>query len=92
MWGNAATGTRGNEDSMHVTNTTPQMQAFNRRSGCARGLALATPRKSDDNLGYLPGRIRDHDPEMYGVLIRSVRQIIAFVTTRQRKMCATAMR
>ena len=28
-WGNAATAKRGNEDSMHVTNTTPQMQAFN---------------------------------------------------------------
>ena len=28
-WGDKKTAKRGNEDSMHVTNTTPQMQAFN---------------------------------------------------------------
>jgi endonuclease G len=28
-WGDRETARRGNEDSMHVTNTTPQMQAFN---------------------------------------------------------------
>src|SRR5260221_4500728 len=28
-WGSEKTARRGNEDSMHVTNTVPQMQAFN---------------------------------------------------------------
>jgi hypothetical protein len=29
LWGSEAAGSRGNSDSMHVTNAVPQMQTFN---------------------------------------------------------------
>ena len=46
-WGDAKTAKRGNEDSMHVTNTTPQMQAFNAPIWLAlEDYALGTPEKT----------------------------------------------
>jgi endonuclease G len=65
-WGDKKTAKRGNEDSMHVTNTTPQMQAFNApiwlalEDYCARSC-----KGRRDKISVFTGLyFDDHDPEM----------------------------
>src|SRR5258708_17284546 len=71
-WGaDAKTAKRGNEDSMHVTNTTPQMQAFNSPIWLAlEDDALGHAREDEMKISVFTGPyFEDQDPEMYGVLI-----------------------
>jgi endonuclease G len=55
-WGDAATAKRGNEDSMHVANTTPQMQAFNAPIWLAlEDYALQHAREEDMKISVFTG-------------------------------------
>jgi endonuclease G len=92
-WGkNAATAKRGNEDSMHVTNTTPQMQAFNAPIWLAlEDYALGHAREDAMKISVFTGPyFADRDPEMYGVRIPlAFWKIIAFIHDETGKLCAT---
>jgi endonuclease G len=91
-WGSPTTAKRGNEDSMHVTNTVPQMQSFN--SPIWLGLedyALQNAREDDMKVSVFTGPyLEDDDPEQYGVKI-PVRfwKIIAFRHDATGELCAT---
>lgn len=91
-WGDAATAKRGNEDSMHVTNTTPQMQAFNAPIWLAlEDYALQHAREDDMKISVFTGPFFKHnDPVMYGVKIpRSFWKVIAFIHDETGELCAT---
>jgi endonuclease G len=92
-WGKtAATAKRGNEDSMHVTNTTPQMQAFNAPIWLAlEDYALGHAREDAMKISVFTGPyFADRDPEMYGVRIPlAFFKIIAFIHDETGKLCAT---
>jgi endonuclease G len=91
-WGNAATSKRGNEDSMHVTNTTPQMQAFNAPIWLAlEDYALGHAKEDAMKISVFTGPyFADPDPEMYGVWIPlAFWKIIAFIHDETGKLCAT---
>jgi endonuclease G, mitochondrial len=91
-WGNAATSKRGNEDSMHVTNTTPQMQAFNAPIWLAlEDYALGHAKEDDMKISVFTGPyFTDRDPEMYRVRIPlAFWKIIAFIHDETGKLCAT---
>ena len=91
-WGDKDTARRGNEDSMHVTNTTPQMQAFNAPIWLAlEDYALQHAREDEMKISVFTGPyFSERDPEMYGVLIpRAFWKIIAFIHDDTGKLCAT---
>jgi endonuclease G len=92
-WGkDAATAKRGNEDSMHVTNTTPQMQAFNAPIWLAlEDYALGHAREDAMKISVFTGPyFAEQDPEMYGVRIPlAFWKIIAFIHDETGKLCAT---
>jgi endonuclease G len=91
-WGNAATAKRGNQDSMHVTNATPQMQAFNAPIWLAlEDYALGHAKEDEMKISVFTGPyFHAKDPEMYGVLIpRAFWKIIAFIHDDTGKLCAT---
>ncbi len=91
-WGDAKTAKRGNEDSMHVTNTTPQMQAFNAPIWLAlEDYALGHAKEDDMKISVFTGPyFAKNDPVMYGVRIpRSFWKIIAFIHDDTGKLCAT---
>jgi endonuclease G, mitochondrial len=91
-WGEKDTAKRGNEDSMHVTNTTPQMQAFNAPIWLAlEDYALGHAKEDDMKISVFTGPyFDDRDPEMYGVRIpRAFWKIIAFIHDETGALCAT---
>lgn len=91
-WGDAATAKRGNEDSMHVTNTMPQMQAFNAPIWLAlEDYALQHAREDDMKISVFTGPFfKQSDPVMYGVNIpRSFWKVIAFIHDESGALCAT---
>jgi endonuclease G len=92
-WGkDAKTAKRGNEDSMHVTNTTPQMQAFNAPIWLAlEDYALGHAKEDAMKISVFTGPyFADRDPEMYGVRIPlAFWKIIAFIHDETGKLCAT---
>jgi endonuclease G, mitochondrial len=91
-WGDKETSKRGNEDSMHVTNTTPQMQAFNAPIWLAlEDYALGHAREDDMKISVFTGPyFDDHDPQMYGARIpRAFWKIIAFIHDETGALCAT---
>ena len=91
-WGDAKTAKRGNEDSMHVTNTTPQMQAFNAPIWLAlEDYALGHAKEDEMKVSVFTGPyFDDRDPEMYGVRIPiGFWKIIAFIHDETGKLCAT---
>ena len=91
-WGDAPTAKRGNEDSMHVTNTTPQMQAFNAPIWLAlEDYALQHARDDDMKISVFTGPyFANDDPTMYGVRIpRAFWKIIAFIHDETKELCAT---
>jgi endonuclease G len=92
-WGDdTKTAKRGNEDSMHVTNTTPQMQSFNAPIWLAlEDYALQHAREDDMKISVFTGPyFARNDPVMYGVKIpRSFWKIIVFIHDETRKLCAT---
>ena len=91
-WGSPTTAKRGNDDSMHVTNTTPQMQAFNAPIWLAlEDYALQHAREDEMKISVFTGPyFTDNDPEMYGVWIPvAFWKVIAFIHDRTGKLCAT---
>jgi endonuclease G len=91
-WGNAATAKRGNEDSMHVTNTTPQMQEFNAPIWLGlEDYALSHAKEDEMKISVFTGPyFADDDPEMYGVRIPlAFWKVIAFIHDETGKLCAT---
>ena len=83
---------RGNEDSMHVTNTTPQMQAFNAPIWLElEDYALDHTKEDRMRVSVFTGPyFADDDPTMYGVRIpRTFWKIIAFIHDQTGKLCAT---
>jgi endonuclease G len=71
VWGTLAVATRGNSDSMHVTNVVPQMQPFN--AGIWLGLedyALEHARQDDMKISVITGPVlHEDDPFRFGVQI-----------------------
>ena len=91
-WGSPTTAKRGNNNSMHVTNTTPQMQAFNAPIWLAlEDYALQHAREDEMKISVFTGPyFTDNDPEMYGVRIPvAFWKVIAFIHDRTGKLCAT---
>jgi endonuclease G, mitochondrial len=91
-WGNKVTAKRGNEDSMHVTNTTPQMQAFNAPIWLElEDYALQHAREDAMKISVFTGPyFPTQDPEMYGVRIPlAFWKIIVFTHDDSGRLCAT---
>jgi endonuclease G, mitochondrial len=91
-WGTPAVAKRGNEDSMHVTNVTPQMQAFNAPIWLAlEDYALQHAREDEMKISVFTGPyFAEGDPEMYGVRIPlAFWKIITFIHDETGKLCAT---
>lgn len=91
-WGEPYQAKLGNEDSMHVTNVTPQMQAFNSPIWLAlEDYALQHAREDDMKISVFTGPyFGQHDPEMYGVRIPvAFWKVIAFIHDETGKLCAT---
>lgn len=94
-WGPVAEARVGNEDSMHVTNATPQMQSFN----APIWLELedhALQNAIDDDMRicvYTGPVLKDDDPVFYGVQVPvAFWKIIAFVHERTGHLSATGYR
>ena len=91
-WGGEATAKRGNQDSMHITNATPQMQAFNSPIWLAlEDYALDHARGDAMDISVFTGPYFDvADPNMYGVRIPlTFWKIIAFIHDETGQLCAT---
>ncbi len=92
-WGEtAAAAKRGNEDSMHVTNATPQMQAFNAPIWLElEDYALDHTKEDRMRVSVFTGPyFTDDDPTMHGVRIpRAFWKIIAFIHDETGALCAT---
>jgi len=92
IWGEADAAGLGNKDSMHVTNTVPQMQPFN--AGIWLGLedyALDHARADDMRISVFTGPfLLDDDPVRFGVQVpRSFWKVIAFIHDGTNELCAT---
>ena len=77
---------------MHVTNATPQMQAFNAPIWLAlEDYALGHAREDKMQISVFTGPyFDDQDPEMYGVRIPlAFWKIIAFIHDETGRLCAT---
>jgi endonuclease G len=91
-WGTPTVAKRGNEDSMHVTNVTPQMQAFNSPIWLAlEDYALGHAREDGMKISVFTGPyFHNDDPEMYGVRVPTAFwKIIAFIHDETGELCAT---
>jgi endonuclease G len=91
-WGDAKTAKRGNEDSMHVTNVTPQMQAFNAPIWLAlEDYALQHAKEDEMKISVFTGPYFNRmDPTRYGVRIPvAFWKIIAFIHDDTGKLSAT---
>ena len=92
IWGTAQEAALGNSDSMHVTNTVPQMQPFNAGIWLAlESYALENARSDKMRISVFTGPfLRADDPIVEGVRIpRSFWKVIAFIHDETRKLCAT---
>lgn len=92
IWGDDQSASLGNSDSMHVTNTVPQMQGMN--AGIWLGLenyALHNARKDQQRINVFTGPVfQPDDPVYYGVKVpRSFWKVIAFIHDETGKLCAT---
>ena len=92
VWGSDADATLANSDSMHVTNTVPQIQIFN--AGVWLSLedyALQNARKDDMRICVFTGPfLASNDPIRFGVKIPiSFWKVIAFVHDKTGELCAT---
>jgi DNA/RNA endonuclease G (NUC1) len=92
VWGTMALASLGNDDSMHVTNTVPQMQPFN--AGIWLSLedyALDHAREDDMRLCVITGPILEKDdPIRYDIAIPVVFwKVIAFIHDDTGKLSAT---
>ena len=92
IWGTPAAAALGNTDSMHVTNTVPQMQPFNAGIWLAlESYALDNARDDRMRISVFTGPfLLADDPIREGVRIpRSFWKVIAFIHDGTRKLCAT---
>ena len=92
IWGTDTAASRGNADSMHVTNAVPQMQPFN--AGIWLDLedyALQNARRDDMKISVFTGPfLDDDDPTMFGVQVPvEFWKVIAFVHDETGELCAT---
>lgn len=92
VWGSAQAATRGNSDSMHVTNAVPQMQPFN--GGVWLELedyALQHARQDDMRISVFTGPfLADDDPVQFGVKVPvEFWKVIAFIHDETGNLCAT---
>jgi endonuclease G len=96
VWGGKEDAVLGNADSMHVTNTVPQMQSFNAPIWLGlEDYALGHARKDGMRICVFTGPFFDdaRDPVLYGVRVpRSFWKVIAFVHDDTGKLCATGYR
>jgi len=92
-WGSStAEIRRGSDDSMHVTNTTPQMQSFNAPIWLAlEDYALQHAREDDQKISVFTGPyFTGDDPTMFGVRIPlKFWKVIAFIHDDTGELCAT---
>ena len=92
-WGRtAAVIQRGADDTMHVTNVTPQMQSFNSPIWLAlEDYALQHAREDDQKISVFTGPyFTNNDPTMFGVRIPvKFWKVIAFVHDETGELCAT---
>ncbi len=91
-WGSKSTANQGNVDSMHVTNTVPQMQPFN--AGIWLELedyALQNAREDKMRISVFTGPfLAKNDPELYGIKIPiTFWKVIAFIHDETGELCAT---
>jgi endonuclease G len=92
IWGTPDEAERGNVDSMHVTNTVPQMQPFNAGIWLAlESYALEHARSDRMRISVFTGPfLSADDPIREGVRIpRSFWKVIAFIHDRTGRLCAT---
>ncbi len=92
IWGSQADASLGNLDSMHVTNTVPQMQNMNAGIWLAlENYALQNARKDDQRISVFTGPVfKPSDPERFGVTIPiKFWKVIAFIHDDTDKLCAT---
>jgi len=92
IWGTEAEAIQGNSDSMHVTNTVPQMQNINAGIWLAlENYALQNARKDDMRISVITGPVfTDHDPIKFGVIIPlSFWKIIVFIHDGTKALTAT---
>lgn len=92
VWGADEAASRGNVDSMHVTNAVPQMQPFN--AGIWLDLedyALQNAKRDRMKISVLTGPfLDDDDPTMFGVRIPvEFWKVIVFVHDVTGELCAT---
>jgi endonuclease G len=92
-WGKSASVIqRGADDSMHVTNATPQMQSFNAPIWLAlEDYALQHAREDDQKILVFTGPyFSKNDPTMFGVRIPvKFWKVIAFIHDETGELCAT---
>jgi endonuclease G len=92
IWGSDAAASRGNADSMHVTNAVPQMQPFN--AGIWLDLedyALQNARRDDMKVSVFTGPFLEHDdPTKFGVQVPvEFWKVIVFIHDETGELCAT---
>ncbi|MEU4418976.1 DNA/RNA non-specific endonuclease, partial [Nocardia salmonicida] len=92
IWGPDEDASRGNSDSMHVTNAVPQMQPFN--AGVWLDLedyALQNARRDDIRISVFTGPFLEAgDPTRFGVQVPvEFWKVIAFVHDETGELCAT---
>jgi endonuclease G, mitochondrial len=91
-WGTEAEAVAGNNDSMHVSNTVPQMQPFNAGIWLAlENYALDNSREDDMKITVFTGPFfSKRDPMMYEVKIPTTFwKVIAFIHDKTGELCAT---
>jgi endonuclease G len=92
IWGDESEAKQGNTDSMHVTNTVPQMQNMNAGIWLAlENYALQNARKDDMRISVITGPVfRPADPIKFGVIIPlEFWKIIVFIHDETKKITAT---
>lgn len=92
IWGPLSVASQGNDDSMHVTNTVPQMQTLNGVIWLAlENYALQNARKSKSKISVFTGPVlKENDPFRYDVQIPlSFWKVIAFIHDETNQLCAT---
>jgi endonuclease G len=92
VWGTPQSAAKGNSDSMHVTNVTPQMQSFNAPIWLGlEDYALQNARQDKMKISVFTGPVLlDGDPTRYGVEIpRSFWKVIAFIHDDTGQLTAT---
>ncbi|MEO5742366.1 MAG: DNA/RNA non-specific endonuclease, partial [Vicinamibacterales bacterium] len=92
VWGDSQEASLGNRDSMHVTNTVPQMQPFNAGIWLAlESYALDHARSDQMRISVMTGPVlMPDDPIRDGVKIpRSFWKVIAFIHDETAELCAT---